>query len=517
MIGPLMQRDVSWKTLSALTLAGAACWFVSGRPSAAFAQQLFGTMLVVLSTIAAWVFLVRQQAHTGFLASLPVTVKDVFAARVLSVLLVLWVPVMAGLTAGALGGLEPLILLRTIAQAAFTSLILLVAQSTLTYRSASFLWLFNLLIFSVILSADPISWLEHRNHWSSSEIESAAFALLLSSALVGIAIFVWTFHSAPAIFHLPGTSPVMPEVLKTNRLTARTRASRPFPLRAYFRSVLPWFYSLWMLILFIQAAGQSGMFGCIYFTFMLTGARPSIRWLQMLPVSRSVLVASMLAPPLLLMNAGFLIGASYFPRSQGTPIRVTQQSCGKPGFTMPMSHWREAPRTGWPVITAPWGETYEPPVLTTDGRSLYNPFAVSCQNSQRFITWQFNRAYEANRAGPPFHLQLVRAAALTGTALLFTLITVLNEWYRLRKLKPAVRLSLLGAVWAGLYYYTFGDSFGATSSVEKLLVQVSLRLPGFHLVALLIPLIALYWLVDKIFREGEAPDGTPPSRFGVTA
>lgn len=181
---------------------------------------------------------------------------------------------------------------------------------------------------------------------------------------------------------------------------------------------------------------------------------------------------------------------------------------------MPPEFWKPVMGTA-PVVQAPWGETFNPPVKTIGGMASYNPFAVSCENSQRFVTWQFNRAYEANRYFPtPLRIQVLNAATITGMSLFIVLLTFLNDWYRMRRLAPAVRIAILLTAGVAWLLSVMLDTFGHAQTAQNAIAWISLGLRGYLLIFLVVPLAGIYWLVDKVFRECEFADNPRPPRFG---
>jgi len=111
----------------------------------------------------------------------------------------------------------------------------------------------------------------------------------------------------------------------------------------------------------------------------------------------------------------------------------------------PLDFWVPAKGGKAPLIQAPWGETFQPPVFHESGFDISDPYAVGCGNSERFLDWQFNRAtiavfgrpiprkkdeccYVANSCvvtSP--RTQFVTVASMTGFAMLATIVTMLRR------------------------------------------------------------------------------------------
>ena len=172
-----------------------------------------------------------------------------------------------------------------------------------------------------------------------------------------------------------------------------------------------------------------------------------------------------------------------------------------------------------PPIEAPWGETFQPPVNRVMGIDIYDPYAVGCDNSRRFLEWQFNRAtitiyghsipldkkvdFEVERTAiSGLRTQLVTIASLMAFSLLSLLIAMSFDWHRTRRLPETVRVVGAAAVpTAFLVWITIGD-------IDPI-QWVSWRLPVNTAAAIAVECAVLALLligIDRLFRQLEFTD-----------
>jgi hypothetical protein len=192
--------------------------------------------------------------------------------------------------------------------------------------------------------------------------------------------------------------------------------------------------------------------------------------------------------------------------------------------------WHRAPNGQALVISSPWGETAHANTFRILGMTFYNAFSVESRNSERFLEWQFERATDAVY-GRVIRLPDYEAAARAGltpvtarprvqilglaTDLLAVLILVyVTEWTRWHRWRPRSGLSrealpfvfllvvmAVGGVIQWFYFFRVG-----TAAVHAVLLHLSGVLPDNLLVmtaAAIVPVMGMYWLVEKQFRKAE--------------
>ncbi len=253
-----------------------------------------------------------------------------------------------------------------------------------------------------------------------------------------------------------------------------------------------------------------------------------VRWLSTLPVSRRRLMFSALAPYLLLYtlailaNLNYGIGAHEFG---STALEYRNESV-QLGSESPQLVRTE--RNSHPVITAPWGETYQPGLFDRLGKGWYNPWASGRENSRRFQDWQFRRATLAvygrelsldEVALLPELKPLLRQPAVqflvVALADLFALfvmaLMLLPNWYRLNRFPQKVRkgiaigIAFPAVIGAALLPILAGGPSG--SQVTDMLAHLVLRvIPVSSPLLWAGPtglILCLLWLIDRQFAELE--------------
>lgn len=353
--------------------------------------------------------------------------------------------------------------------------------------------------------------------------------------LATAAIFLRTWHTVPKSFQ---TAPLTLKALPAT-VTGGTAPGPATPWIPVLRSVLGW-GGLEIGYLFVLMLSASLRF---FLFFAVAGAwpaaRPRVRWLFALPVHPRVLLSAILLPFVLPIAAGYLVGI-HLPSflmlygrgisvwaSQGLPQwsrYLREPDCKTLNVIPSLDFWALANEGKAPSIQAPWGETFQPPVFHKSGFDIFNPYAVGCGNSERFLDWQFNRAAIAVYGRPvprkndeggyevdsyvvvrSPRTQFVTVAAMTGFAMLIMIVTMLNDWHRFRRLAGPVRvtiLSLAAAAGFAVVMPDIGDRFALNQWVSWTLPP---SLSGA--IAVVIPALAiLYWILDILFRQVEIVD-----------
>ena len=152
---------------------------------------------------------------------------------------------------------------------------------------------------------------------------------------------------------------------------------------------------------------ETGFMLWIFLDFAWTATRAKTRWLVALPVPPRRRLAAILLPAMLAVSAGYELGlripaiANTMERgvlvtsSADTEIANISKDCRMFNVIPPDEYLVRAKEDNAPIIRAPWGETFDPATNSTDGFDVYNPYSSGCNNSERFLDWQFARATAA--------------------------------------------------------------------------------------------------------------------------
>ena len=516
MIYQLIKRDMAWKTIPWATSALILVWLFSLllRVPPGILSVIAGSFLSILLVLTVGTA-VNQDIWSGLLSALPVTPREIYLARVLALLTLLWMPVFADTALKAVlrapTGPIPLPVVG-----AFASLLAIAVQSALMTGIGAPKWLVMMVFFISFGLPAGLAAMQRR----LAPYETPFAAICLAAAL---AIFLRTWY---AIDGKPLASTRKPD---THPAAADLHAKPHSLLFIRLRYLYSWTDLLWVAILFSQAAigvWQNG----IWFLWFLR-MTPYRRWLDPLPVSRRVILLAGILPPLLSLTAGYLTGTllgNPVPRrihdisettTQGWPPSAEQPSCGRINITPPLEYWR-LPKAGKAeTATAPWGETFTPPLITIVSTRVYNPYAVGCTNTQRFFDWQMSRATTAVYGGPTkpeeftrgrhasprpqARLVLLNVGALLSCALLVFIAIALKDWYRCQRLPGWLMASILGTLLVAGTAAIFG---AGTSAFQDCLQWLSWHLPedltAVIAVCAAAPLI-LYLLLEKLTREAE--------------
>jgi hypothetical protein len=168
-------------------------------------------------------------------------------------------------------------------------------------------------------------------------------------------------------------------------------------------------------------------------------------------------------------------------------------------------------------------------VFHNSGFDIFDPYAVGCGNSERFLDWQFSRATLVVY-GRPLHrdktagwnvvesytvvtglrTQFVTVAFITGLAMLATIGALLRDWRRLRRLAAPVRITIYSIVSAAGSALVILDSWNKFILSQWMLWALPQSFAGAAAVAVT-SLAILYWVLDTLFRQVEIVDKPEPS------
>ncbi len=311
---------------------------------------------------------------------------------------------------------------------------------------------------------------------------------------------------------------VAPKSYAANPRTQTRSASEPrhripaLALMPLVRSCYTLPYAIWIPILFIQGMAQSGYLSCFMGGVCISMAHRGINWLQPLPVSRRTILAALLLPATLSLMAGHAVHNQIYSKKPDTPIQVTHAPCGKPDFTVPLNLWKTAPDGTAPTITAPWGESHRPPMVPFGSFQIYNPYAVSCEYSQQYITWQFRRAYDATIHHGDFRERAIDYAMFCAVIFAAALLVLLPTWRGFTRMPPWVRWMAI-ATSIALYVPMVFPALGLSQRwrfLENRTAWLGFALPANSVAVLVIPVALLYLAVQELALRCEfAPKVSP--------
>jgi hypothetical protein len=531
MILQLMKRDRAWKIALFLAPLTAVLLLVGRATSIGddfeWTFQLANVQtLLILSGIGC-----GHGRATLFEAALPIYGRQLFLARLLSRLAMVWMTVSAAilviLSGRDTGWPQVLELLEC---GALYTLAYLLPLSVRVRECAAPAGLV-VALWAGLAATGALVW-----HFLPTGVGLAVFAL------AGALMLLRTWFAIPAGFEVAPIEAV--------GWIASPRSTRDAPTLAWWPIVRSAGFGM---PLFLLPAGifWGHLGGDFFFPFGMlvifanVQVRQRTRWLYALPLSFRALGLITLGPALALLLGGAAIGRCFdtaLPRDYslyGGPRRQPPHDMDiHPNFEF----WPRAPAGQAPVISAPWGETVRATTYRFLGITFYNPYSVDARNSERFFKWQFERATAAvyGRAIPVTQYGAAQDAGLApvtwrprirlllGSAGLVAmlLLVYLIEWtrsHRVRRLPQGLREGLpfwsLFAVVAidgiGLWFCSFPLG---TTLVHAAVLQLSNLLPD-NLVAVtaaaLVPVVGMCWLVERQFRKSELLGPIrPPSALG---
>jgi hypothetical protein len=506
MIFRLMRSDLIWCMGPALALANLIV-----LPLFPTARQA-GSLLPIEAFTLCFVLMRFQGSRaTLFEMALPIPARQIFLARTLSLMGLVWLPALSA--AAVLSALFPQILKGAVIA---TLAVLLPLCVRLPERSLPS-WL-TAALGAGVAGAGLAAW-----------YLLPSWAVLLLFGAASLVVFLRTWFALPPSFQ---AAP-----LQAVRATGHT--ALPGVLPAHWRPIvrsLPW-QSLGMFPLMAMLAPSGGFFSFVAMMSisMYAQVRNRLRWLSVLAISPRSLLLITLAASVGPMVGGIVLGTClgrWNPMAGGSVDRPP--SVGTEAFAygqdamMPLEFWRLAPGGKAPPIRAPWGETAQPLTITILGRVFYNPYS-GYHASPRFVEWQWMQAsqdlhlgriplsqYWPTRTAPhpvvftgDVRFRTLALAVLLVYVLYAVFVGEFSRWHKLglpsRFWSRILLCGLLGlpvaAPLAAIFY-----SFESVALARTALFLFEQALPdSVPLVTLLaaLPVAALYWLLQWQFRQSE--------------
>jgi len=525
-----VKRDPAWRMTLWLTPAFAVicalCHFFApaetdGDPSI-FLLAIFGLLFAGLAAVF------TQSSDTDFQTTLPVTVRQVFLSRMLSMAAMMLLPVAAGVAIPtALKDPVPADLPREI-WTLFTCTLLGIQCFAIRRNLPQWLIIILLPAWVFICAIAGIGDLFDGGSGFAVAARAVCWAIIAAVVLRTWQVLPGSFQDAPL-----NLSAATPPYGSSALVLPRSGAS--------WKVLLPmlWPVSGWnsLVLFFVMLVAERSPFVYMLLAFQSLAIGTRIRWLLPLPVPPRTFLAAAMLPTLLALCGGYFvrIHLPWFPvhQERGISVRHSQdpagllqrrsgEDCGTPNVLPSLEYWIPIRSGRAPLIAAPWGETFQPATARVMGFDIYNPYAVGCDNTRRFLEWQFHRAtvavygrpialdknvdpYVEQTTIPSPRTQLIGIAGLTGFSMLAMLIAMIFDWYRFRRLAEAIRSVsrwLVGAAAVALFLrLTLGDA--------DILQWISWSLPDSPLaaIAVIVPVLALlYAAIETLFSQLELTD-----------
>lgn len=285
MIYELMKREIGWWVLPWYVLASAV---ICACPAPV--SELGVMMVVVGSLLVAF----PHMHATHFNASLPIAGRDLVLARALFLMVMVWLPAMAGAAAASMFSGHSAVAGRALMVAALCTLAAGLMQSIRVRELAAPKWV----LFPLWFIPGAGVYLEQHG---------ARFLIPASCALAGIALLARTWSVVPRSFQLApakprhGDGPARP-ALQTGVASPR------FVWLPVLRSVFTVLYSTILVMLSFFAFGSLRLALCFFILVVWSIARQYTLWLRPLPIRPRALLIAMVAPILLALAGGYFGG-----------------------------------------------------------------------------------------------------------------------------------------------------------------------------------------------------------------
>ena len=280
--------------------AAASSNFLPISPSQPTRESLHASLATALAlgpSSLIWIILSVQSQRTPYEAALPIAGRDLWLQRVLTLLAMVWLPLLSAIA----GGLPPLTLLA--AASIYTVVILWVKNSDLrelgvARRLNNVVYRIAFLIpLAVIILAKPLKSAQ----WI---VLPSAASVLAICGLASAILFWWTWTSVPKSFQFapPGPAQSRPqETGKSSRFTSFIWA--PVWQSIFGRSMLILLFFLWGNIVSQRLWVAGLVIGGVQVQI-----RGQCRWLLALPASSRKLFGWIALPQIAAILVGFLAG-----------------------------------------------------------------------------------------------------------------------------------------------------------------------------------------------------------------
>ena len=488
MIYQLMKRDAAWK-IAVFSAMLAVLPALATKPSLAIRLMMVAIPILFFAATAR-----PQQRATVFQAALPLPARDLFLARLLSLVTIVWFPL------AVYAAVEHDWSVSTLELAALLTLLVLLPLATRVGELDSPAWVAQ------------VEWIAGMAIGGAGMYFLPPTIYLALCALAFAAVFLKAWTALPPSFQC---APM--EAAAGHPIGISSKAPTPV-WWILARQAIPWWALICVPLIWFQFFLGNILFAFCFYVSLYSQIRIRMRWMQALPVRRRAFLLFALVPAVLPM-----IVAASLPGGRVGEVSLHYRP-GTADVRLPLELWRHAPGGAVPMVEAPWGETYRPVPERFLGYPLYNPFSVGPQRSTRFLVRQHDRAQDAVNTRPfaGARIRILYLAAISALSLGAVWLVELLYWYRFGRLSPAARSWVALAIFAPLFAIpmildvtsiSHGSGTATNALLRALIWRIAGRLPGGLPVVLAvaaIPTLFLLWLIDCQFRESESVDTPRP-------
>jgi len=528
-IWELVKRDPAWKMALGFAATSPLIWLFGSSK----APEIF--IAPILPMIMAFSYSRFRQRYTLLQVTLPIAGKQLFLARVASMMALIWLPIFSFVAALAVGGAQwtwadslPLF-----ACGAILTVGLMLIQSVRVRSIEPPEGLPTTVFITAVAISGPVAMTGLISPGSILMI-----AVLGGCALVSAGLFLKGWAEVPKSFQLAlaeldavrtdPAGPVEPDAVRTDRAGPATRTTPWWPVlrELYFGSARASTSCIGMLVLAcmipipILGSGMAGFAFIILLTSFFEYCT-GLRWLLHLPISARKLLWAVWLPSTAAIVVGLVVNAAAGSFVPPHPPAIDPK---RPlwNVELPRAYWGWTLGRSAPLIEAPWGERSQPTTVKELGFTFYNPYSIGLESSQRFIEWQSLRATQAIYGRPIPASQLAEIGRMKtilqqpkaqiiipALVLLFFLIHMcalhLIGWQRLRNTNAYLRIYFACAPITLVFLAVMPLGLGAQPA-EVLELYLSRVLPNTLWILTLMalpPMAGLYWLAEKLLRENE--------------
>ena len=409
MILRLVKRDPAWQMALMMTVV------VVIAVTVLFGFSKINTIVAVAATLLGYSLQARPHVHaTLFEAALPIAGRDLFLARTLSLLAMVWLPVLCGAAAILLVRADGPLALMLVEAAAILTPVILLQQAVRVREIAGPQWP----LFVAWALAGAVCGL--RLYVLSRGV------VLSICGLVSAALLIRTWFAVPPSLQVVSLKVAEPIAVPASPVARRASAWMPI-----LRSAPPGCFALCMVLM--APFGTWFTFFPMFTVFAAVQSRQRTRWLSALPLSHRALLTITLVSSVVPLLAGVAVGMYI-------------------------------------------------------GAFLIDRCVVAGPNQ------------------PPIRILTLEAAALCALFLVFA--TELPRWHRLRRLSTMVR-AILMSMFFGVPIAAYGVAMYHWKVSQALFQSILLRLtsalpnPLLAVSAAAVPVGAMYWLLERQFRQSE--------------
>ena len=471
MIYRMLSYDLVLRSAIRLSLLAAAV----GLAVAAFgATQTRMALFLGPVMLTSMVVVARPDIRAGVAElALPVTARQLFTVRVVSILALIWLPFLALLGAVALGGKVDL--------NGFAAGFMLDAGGTacccyfLTRRlgearafrldlSTSSVVLCVALGCAVLSAVLTIAAIQDAGLNGRYAFPIAAAALLFS---------VWRlargWAMAPLVFELVGAPKGGAPAAEAPNTGAK--ADKPY------NAASPWLLQFSLLfgyvdIFLIPLAAMMCIFPewapLVFGALLPVQTLRSIQALPLNPRTESLKRLAVVVVLMALVSLGWRFAPGSWVSWRNMPhMVVPHEDTSRQGqLILPLAYWQMADGARPPEVVAPWGERAYPPVQRFAGVPVYNPYFCANRASDAFLAWQWNRATtrvygaaQPQTQRPPrgrvpyalfsVRLRLLQVAVVFMVGLSFFWVSGFRLWFRVvRRVRHGAHLAAMAGWFA---------------------------------------------------------------------